>query len=173
MIVYVETNFVLELALLQSEHRDCTTLIDMAAANEITLVIPAYCLSEPYGTLVAHGKRRKDVHDDLHNVIEELSRSESYGELRNTAQAVQDALSVSSAAERQRLDTVLGHIMAVATVIPLDGVAFRAALALLTNQNIPPQDALVYSSVSQCERINMNRSASSPRMSRTSRIRIV
>src|SRR5262245_58559332 len=128
MIVYVETNFVLELTLLQSEHRDCSTLLDMAAANEFTLAIPAYCLGEPHGTLVARGKRRKDVHDDLQNVIEELSRSEPYGELRNTARAVQDALSVSSAAERQRLDAVLGQIIAVATVIPLDGAAFRAAL---------------------------------------------
>lgn len=156
MIVYVETNFVLELALLQAEHQDCVTLLEMAAAGEMTFAIPAFSLSEPYGTLIARGKRRKDVRDTLHNIVEELSRSDPYTELPRTAQSVMDLLNNSAAEERQRLDATVGRIVAVATVLPLDGDTFRAALALLASQDIPPQDALVYSSISQHMQANQH-----------------
>jgi hypothetical protein len=71
-----------------------------------------------------------------------------------SARPVQDALSISSADERQRLDAVLGQITVVATVLPLDDETFRAALALLESRDIPPQDALVYSSISRHMRAN-------------------
>ncbi|MFN8513981.1 MAG: PIN domain-containing protein [Thermomicrobiales bacterium] len=158
MIVYVETNFVLELALLQTEHQDCSTLLEMATAGEIALAIPAFSLSEPYGTLIARGKRRKDIRDSLHNVLEELSRSEPYGERPRTAQPVRDTLNNSAAEERQRLDAAVGRIAAVATILPLDGDTFQAALALLTIRDIPPQDALVYSAISQHMQANQHES---------------
>lgn len=42
MIVYVESNFVLELALRQEEHGACERILEHAEANHIELVIPAY-----------------------------------------------------------------------------------------------------------------------------------
>jgi hypothetical protein len=38
MIVYVETNFILELAYHQEEHRHCTSILAMAESQEIILV---------------------------------------------------------------------------------------------------------------------------------------
>ena len=51
MNVYVESNFVLELALLQEQHASCEALLRLCEEGGIQLVIPAYSLAEPYETL--------------------------------------------------------------------------------------------------------------------------
>ena len=48
MIVYIESNFVLEFALLQEEHQSCGTIIGLAESRTIDLAIPAFSLFEPY-----------------------------------------------------------------------------------------------------------------------------
>lgn len=52
MDVYVETNFVLELALLQEQQESCQKLLDLAEAGRINLILPAFSLTEPYETLI-------------------------------------------------------------------------------------------------------------------------
>ncbi len=42
MRVYVETNFVLELALQQEQHAACEAILQLAEARQIALVLPAY-----------------------------------------------------------------------------------------------------------------------------------
>ena len=52
MNVYVESNFVLELALLQEQFASCEKMLGLCRSGDIPLVIPAYSLAEPYETLV-------------------------------------------------------------------------------------------------------------------------
>ena len=47
MIVYVESNFVLELALLQEEHQSCDSIVGLAKSLTIDLAIPAFSLAQP------------------------------------------------------------------------------------------------------------------------------
>jgi hypothetical protein len=44
LIVYAETNFVLELALLQEQSASCEQLLAMAEQGTITLAVPAFCI---------------------------------------------------------------------------------------------------------------------------------
>jgi hypothetical protein len=44
MNVYVESNFVLELALLQEEHETCENILALCERAEAKLVLPAFCL---------------------------------------------------------------------------------------------------------------------------------
>ena len=46
MNVYVESNFVLELALRQAQSESCLALVDYAAKGRIILIVPAYSLAE-------------------------------------------------------------------------------------------------------------------------------
>jgi hypothetical protein len=48
MNVYVESNFVLEHALEQEDCDSCAEIIRLAAAGELTLIIPAFSLAEPH-----------------------------------------------------------------------------------------------------------------------------
>ena len=52
MNVYVESNFVLELALLQEQSASCEEILGLCEAGRVQLVVPAYSLAEPYETLV-------------------------------------------------------------------------------------------------------------------------
>ncbi|MGB6295983.1 MAG: hypothetical protein WBF90_07325 [Rivularia sp. (in: cyanobacteria)] len=45
MDVYVESNFVLELALLQEQHKSCQELLDLAEIKKIRLIVPAFSLA--------------------------------------------------------------------------------------------------------------------------------
>jgi len=47
MIVYVESNFVLELAFLQEEYERCLELLRLAESQDIHLVLPAVSIGEP------------------------------------------------------------------------------------------------------------------------------
>ena len=57
MNVYVESNFVLELAFLQEQFASCEEIL--SEAHRIQLLIPTYSLAEPYEALTTQQKRRK------------------------------------------------------------------------------------------------------------------
>jgi hypothetical protein len=57
--VYVESNFVLELALLQEQQASCEELLLLCEGRRIQLVIPACSLAEPYETLTRRHRQRK------------------------------------------------------------------------------------------------------------------
>lgn len=81
MNVYVESNFVLELALLQEQHASCGELLRLCEEDRIQLVIPAYSLVEPYNILITM-KPLKFVGsslDDLRNFPDEARRAAGFG----------------------------------------------------------------------------------------------
>jgi hypothetical protein len=65
MNVYVESNFVLEQALEQEQCESCERLIGMASARSLQLVIPAFSLAEPHGTLLNKKNARSRLDNDL------------------------------------------------------------------------------------------------------------
>ena len=75
MIVYVESNFVLELALLQPEHAECTELLERGRTGATRLVIPAYALIEPYETVTRRHKARTQLHSQLKTELGQLLRT--------------------------------------------------------------------------------------------------
>lgn len=76
MRVYVESNFVLEIALEQEQHRACEDLVRLAEDAAIELVLPSFALLEPYHThrlvdlapaKAAHFRHRP--HHDVQRVV--------------------------------------------------------------------------------------------------------
>ena len=105
MIVYVESNFVLELALLQEDHQECEEILDLAEVNKITLMLPAFSVGEPYEAWVRHDKRRKELRDKLSSEIRELTRSKPYQVLAQELQNLADLFVQSSEEAKRHLDT--------------------------------------------------------------------
>lgn len=52
MIVFVETNFLLELVYQQEEHESCEAILALAEAGRIDLVLPAFSVAEARSTLL-------------------------------------------------------------------------------------------------------------------------
>lgn len=65
MNIYVETNFVLELALMQEEYQSCENILEICSAGKAHLIVPAFCIAEPFETLVRRGKDRIKLAQNL------------------------------------------------------------------------------------------------------------
>lgn len=57
MIIYVESNFILELVLAQEESTSAEQILDLAEKNLIKLVLPSFSMMEPFWTIQGRGKQ--------------------------------------------------------------------------------------------------------------------
>lgn len=147
MIVYCESNFVLELAYEQSEATYCQQLLAAAKEGRINLAIPAYSLTEPYETLVRRSKQRTLLHTSLRDELRQLSRSSSYEAKQESFREVTGVLIDSIEEQRQALDRVVTEILEIARILPVTADVVSKALELKETLKLSPQDAFVYSSV--------------------------
>lgn len=154
MIVYVESNFVLELAFLREEHVACANLLTLAESNAVQLVLPAFSVGEPYEAWVRRSRQRSELQNRLNAEIKELSRSEPYRDLSKEFHELTSILVRSNEDEKRRLDESLDRILGVAQVIPIDGSTIQLAIDFQRSRGLKPQDSIVYASVIQYLALN-------------------
>ena len=65
MIVYVESNFILELAFTQDDASSCEAVLDLAERGAISLVLPAYSIAECYEALLRRSRDRSTLQDQV------------------------------------------------------------------------------------------------------------
>lgn len=147
MNVYIETNFVLELALAQEQSESCEGILKLCEARSVRLVVPAYSLAEPYEALARRQKQRKKMKEDLDVELGQIARSAMYeDELRGFRDLT--ALLIDSADEgAKRLEQVRSRMIKAACVIPLDASVLARAGEYQREHGFSAQDAFVYSSV--------------------------
>ncbi|MCI0438427.1 MAG: PIN domain-containing protein [Chloroflexi bacterium] len=139
MIVYIESNFVLELAFLQEEHASCDSILGLAESDKIDLVIPAFSIGEPYQAWNRRSRRRREIRERLSIELRELSYQELAG--------VTELLARSGEDEKRRLDELLSRLLNVASVIPIDSAVINSAIQFQNSLKLSPQDSIVYASV--------------------------
>jgi hypothetical protein len=85
LIVYVETNFVLELAFLQEEHEQCRSLLSIAREREgAELALPVFCVGEAYEAFVRKRRERLELADRLRGELTQIVRSKPYADRSNS-----------------------------------------------------------------------------------------
>lgn len=147
MIVYVETNFLLELAYLQEECESCAELLGLAKDGAISLVLPAFSLAEARLTWDRRSSERNALQNQLQPIIRQLARSEPYRTLPESSRELLSALRASGETTRLRLEEAIATITSVGTVLPLTAdLTSRARLNEL-RLDLSPSDAFVYASV--------------------------
>lgn len=147
MNVYVESNFVLELALLQEQSRSCEEILGLAEDERIQLVVPAYSLIEPYETLIRREKDRQRIWSELNNQIGQIARNKQLKtelhDFENTT-----ALLVRAVEEdKKRLKSVRSRLLQSACVLPMETSVLRDATKYEQELKLSPQDAHIYSAV--------------------------
>jgi hypothetical protein len=148
MILYVETNFVMELAYEQASSSVCEDLIADFKAGRTRLVLPAFCLSEPLMTNVGHAKRKREFVDRLNIELTQLERTRRYRHLPGSVEEFRRGIIESIATEKAKLDEVLVDLSSSVEIAPLTDAVFRRAIALQGAGTLePPQDAIVLASV--------------------------
>jgi predicted nucleic acid-binding protein len=147
MIVYIESNFVLELAYLQEEHQSALLILEHAEGRRIRLTMPAFCGGEPYEKMARRARDRKALRDMLSQEVRELSRSQPYIDAGTLSRDIARVLTKSASEEKDRLDAALSRIVQVAEIVPLDGPILARSLACQVSFGLSPQDAIVFASV--------------------------
>ena len=147
MIVYVESNFVLELAFLQEEHESCLELLSLSESGDICLVLPAFSIGEPYEAWVRRSKQRLELGRQLKIAIDELSRSRPYQGSSDEFQGLTDLLFRSGEEEKLRLDDILERILQTVEVVSIGLSTIRAAITFQKSLDLSPQDSIVYASI--------------------------
>jgi hypothetical protein len=69
MIVYVETNFCLELAFQQEEEAQAEEILQLAGAGRYESVFPQFAVCEPFSTLNRYDNERRRFFNDLNRQL--------------------------------------------------------------------------------------------------------
>lgn len=147
MNIYVETNFVLELALVQEQHASCEAILALCETGSAKLALPAFCIAESYETLIRRAHRRTQIANDLAAELRQLGRSRPYRHEMDAFQSMTGLLARSLQEEDRRLVDALEQILSVASIIALEASIVLGAADYRDRYKFQPQDAIVYSSV--------------------------
>jgi len=147
MIVLAESNFVLELALEQSEAVEVERFLEMAEESAIRLVISGFALVEPHWTLIYRKKRRSRTAAGLSDEIAQLSRSKRYRNLIDTSRDIVTTLLESGEVEFANLAQVMRRAMACASVEAMNKDTLLRAQDIQQEFKLGPHDAVVLASV--------------------------
>ncbi|MBC8085193.1 MAG: hypothetical protein H7Z21_18510 [Hymenobacter sp.] len=149
MNIFVESNFLLELALEQHEFHHCTLLLAAAAQGQHQLYIPVYSLTEVFQTLGNRRIRREETERYLQEEIKQHLREAGalVADMDTLERLLRDLLLARTAGQTNKLFELTERIARVATLIPLSEQVLQAAPLAQVQYNLTPQDALVYASV--------------------------
>jgi predicted nucleic acid-binding protein len=167
MDIYAESNFVLELALLQEQHESCEKILALSTSGNSRLIIPAYCLMEPYETVARYGRTRADLSNKLAIEAKQLSRSKPYYPNQEALDQVSNLLMRSREEEKQRVGDTVNRIMKAAEIIDMTGDILAMAKRYEITPGLSPQDAVVYASV--LAHLDLSKSVSSCFLNRNSK----
>jgi predicted nucleic acid-binding protein len=145
--IYVELNFVLELALLQEQHASCEDILRVCEAGNAQLIIPAYSLVAPYETLIRPHRQRKQMKAALDIELQQLARTATYADRLDGFQNLTALLIDSADEEAKRLEETRSGLSRTAEIIPLDRAILEIATRYQVAHDLSPQDALVYAAV--------------------------
>jgi predicted nucleic acid-binding protein len=145
--VYVESNFVLELALLQEQHAACEEILYLCESGRARLVVPAYCLMEPYEPLVRRQADRRQLKSTLDSQFRQIVRTALYRDRLLELETATALLLESATDDLSRLETVRSRLLAGAEVAPLEGPVLARAVAQRATRELTAQDAVVYASI--------------------------
>lgn len=146
MNIYVETNFVLELAFEQEQCASCEQILLLCEAGQAKLIIPAYSLAEPHEKLSRQARSRRDLQQLLEAELRQLSRTASYASRIESIQDIASLMVQSNEEERQRFGQYRERLIKTGDVIALTAEILTKAASCETTYDLRPQDALVYTS---------------------------
>jgi len=147
VLLYVETNFILELAYVQETSSSCEQILRWAETGELELVVPLFSAIEARMSWQSSVKRRNRLLSDVRSELRQLSRSRPLQDVTEESKAFVGSLIDSAQADRERLEETVSNLLKYATVIPVTPDIVTGALSYETELGLSAQDATVYASV--------------------------
>ncbi len=146
MRLYVETNFLVEVALAQEECASCEEILSLPETGSTQLIFPAFCIPEAYHAVVGRHRERVRFSNQLDDQLMQLRRSATFkasGELA----AVQRSLTTSTQDEQARFRSCVSRLIAVARLVPLTLEVLKLSDSWQSKGGLKLPDSLVLASV--------------------------
>jgi hypothetical protein len=147
MIVYVESNFSLELAFEHEEVAHAAELLRLAEGRKVELVFPQFAVCEPFSTLNRYDNERRRFLHELERQLSELNRSAPQQPVVAGVQPLVATLTRIGRDQNDRLQDVVERMLACGRSIDLTALLFAVARKLEAQYDVSPQDAIVAASV--------------------------
>lgn len=147
MIVYVESNFVLEIALGQESFRSADEIVNLAEDGELKLVFPSFALSEPFITLEHRARERNRLYSSLTEHLKQLSRSVPHQVDVLTLQPLLPTLAQIGLREDDLLAVVMERLLTVGRSVPMDRQNFPLSRELRRRVRLSAPDAIILAAV--------------------------
>jgi predicted nucleic acid-binding protein len=147
VIVYVESNFVLEIALEQEQSSAARSIISLAESRQLELVYPSFVLSEPFETIARANRERNDLQASLLKAFSYLKRSEPYKGIMLDSEPVIRVLRDVFGRQKDLLHAAFNQLISTGRCINIDISIFREALVYQRSLELSPQDSIIYSAI--------------------------
>lgn len=148
LIVYVESNFVMEIALAQEQAQAARSILALAETAQLELVFPAFSISEPIWAVAKRGEWRKSLFSSIKQSVSQLSsdlqRSELYQQEVKTFQPITTALGTMGDEERRLLRETIGRLLNAGRALETNSANFAK---VLNYTDLSLQDAIVYATI--------------------------
>lgn len=147
MILYVESNFVLEVALGQEQSQATEEILLLAEQGRIELAIPSFAFSEPFATITHRTRHGERLSRTLADHFRQLFRSQPHRGALEGFESVPQALIKVHKREMDLLESTVRRLLASASVLPLSLASFQEGLDLERRLGLSPQDSIIYACV--------------------------
>jgi len=147
MIVYAESNFILELTLEQEQLVGAENILLAAERGRIILVVPSLGINEPFSTIAHRSRIRRQINTSITEQVKQLERSPTHSGLVTEIRAVAAKLASLEGHELSRLQSTMERVLKLATVVPVTPVVFADARNYASAFDLSLPDAIVLASV--------------------------
>lgn len=149
MNVFVESNFLLEIAFQQEQHAACERILAGAVAGRYRLHVPQYALTEVFQTLHRRAAERTDYQQYFQGQIDQHRREAAFdaAEIDQLVRLLNDLLTTRTATQAGRLFSLAQRLAVEAPGPPLTAAVLLEAPILQAAHGLGVQDALIYASV--------------------------
>jgi predicted nucleic acid-binding protein len=144
MIAYVETNFVLEMALEQEQSSAARALLSLAESGQIGLAFPSFVLCEPFETIMRSRRECNVIEKSLVERLNQLKRSEPHKLAMIDAEPTVNLLRGAYLKEVDLLHTIFDQLLSIGRCIYVEASNFREASAYQRSLILSPQDSIIY-----------------------------
>ncbi len=131
MIVYVESNFILEIVRRQSQVESAEKILQLAENGKIELAFPSFALCEPFWTITWREREQERLSKLLEGMIDQLPTL-----LANAAKK-----------ERDSLWTTVNRLIDAGISIETNSACLRQALDYQKRFDFSQQDSIIYAAV--------------------------
>lgn len=147
MIVYIESNFILELALQQEQAAAADAILKLAEHKTVDLVLPSFAVSEPFSTLAYRRTGLNRVLDLLTLELNQIQRSIPHQRVGSALNEPLNDLRATSRHDGDALVQATQRILEVARLIHIDSEIFESARVSTDQFGLQPADAVIFATI--------------------------